>query len=75
MKYEKMYYSFIGCLVAGTIIQNNMNLSWMYVFIITAGLWAVYVGLQYSSAQREHKEKIQQDEYKFNKQREDNQNY
>ena len=55
MNYEKIGYSFIGSLIAGSIIQNNMGMGQQYFFIISVGLWAVCIGVQWWNCKREEK--------------------
>lgn len=47
MDYERMTYSLIGSLIAGSVIQKNMGLELWGFFVISIGLWAVCTGIQW----------------------------
>lgn len=47
MDYERMIYSLIGSLIAGSVIQKNMGLEPRCFFVISIGLWAVCTGIQW----------------------------
>lgn len=68
MNYEKIGYSFIGSLVAGSIIQKNMGMDQHYFYIISAFFLVMCIGTQWWNCRRNEKireknEKINSEQY------------
>lgn len=57
MNYEKIGYSLIASLIAGSIIQKNMGLEHQYFFFISVGLWVVCIGVQWWNCKIEQKKR------------------
>lgn len=55
MNLEKIGYSLLGSLIAGSVIQKNMGLEQQYFFVISIGLWAICVGIQRWNCKREQR--------------------
>ena len=55
MNVEKIGYSFVGSLIAGSVIQKNMGLEQQYFFIISVGLWVICIGVQWCNYKREQR--------------------